>query len=165
MRAGSLHFGDQLPTKRSSRRARPAAHPSAFRPPPRPQDRGGSRNCQEQVAASWQAAAGLAQLRRRPGLGDAARRPAAPRSRERSIPADLETIILKALSKEPGSRYATAADLAADPRRWLGHEPIRARRPGLVERARKWSRWHPTLVGSLAAGLLVGVAVLGLGKV
>src|SRR5262249_1180757 len=66
-----------------------------------------------------------------------------------------ETIILKALSKEPGSRYATAGELAADLRRFLEHRPIQARRPGPLERARKWSRRHPTLVWSVAVGVLV----------
>ncbi|MCI0465194.1 MAG: protein kinase [Gemmataceae bacterium] len=87
--------------------------------------------------------------------------PAAPRRHERAIPPDLETVVLKALEKEPGSRYATAAELAADLRRFLEDRPILARRPGLAKRARKWSRRHPTLVWSVAVGVLVAVAVAG----
>jgi serine/threonine protein kinase len=55
--------------------------------------------------------------------------PAAPRKLDRGIPADLETVVLKALAKEPAERYATAQELADDLRRFLADEPIRARPP------------------------------------
>src|SRR5262245_57768471 len=45
--------------------------------------------------------------------------PRPPRSHNRAIPVDLETIVLKALTKEPAERYATAKDLAEDLRRFL----------------------------------------------
>src|SRR5205807_2017595 len=51
-----------------------------------------------------------------------------PRKLDRAIPADLETILLKAVAKEPGQRYATAAALAEDLRRFLADRPIQARR-------------------------------------
>jgi serine/threonine protein kinase len=79
--------------------------------------------------------------------------PKPPRSVDRSIPAELETIVLKAIAKAPTERYATARDFAEDLHRFLRHEPILARRPTLVQRARKWLRRHPA-VPAAAAGLL-----------
>ncbi|MGQ0634041.1 MAG: serine/threonine protein kinase, partial [Planctomycetaceae bacterium] len=88
--------------------------------------------------------------------------PRLPRQVNRAIPAELETIVLKALSKTPADRYATAADLAADVQRYLDDQPIHARRPSLVDRVRKWSRRHPSVVVAsvlsltvLAVGLLI----------
>jgi serine/threonine protein kinase len=81
------------------------------------------------------------------------------RSLERSIPVELETIILRTLAKAPEERYASAQELADDLRRYLQDEPIRARRPTLWERARKWSRRHRTLTA--AALVLLLLTVLG----
>jgi serine/threonine protein kinase len=86
--------------------------------------------------------------------------PQSPRKLNRSIPRELETIILKAMSKEPESRYATAQELADDLRRFLEHKPIRAKRPTLLERAAKWARRPATAVGTAALVLLL--AVIGL---
>jgi serine/threonine protein kinase len=86
--------------------------------------------------------------------------PPAPRSLNKAIPADLETVVLRALAKEPAERYATAQELADDLRRWLEHKPLRARRPGLLERGRKWCRRHQAVV--TAAGLGLAVAALAL---
>ena len=86
--------------------------------------------------------------------------PVPPRRINRTIPADLETIILKAMAKEPQDRYADAAELAEDLQCFLDSRPIRAKKPGLMERASKWSRRHKQVV---AFGLVVLVlAVLGL---
>ena len=52
--------------------------------------------------------------------------PVPPRQLDRRVPRDLETIVLKALAKEPGERYATAGELAEDLRRFIAGEPIRA---------------------------------------
>jgi WD40 repeat protein len=73
---------------------------------------------------------------------------------------DVETIVAKALEKEPARRYASAADLAADLRRWLGHEPIRARPPSALYHLRKFARRHTGLVGGVLATVLA--LVLGL---
>jgi serine/threonine protein kinase len=74
--------------------------------------------------------------------------PAAPRKMDRNIPGELETIVLKAMEKNPADRYATAQELADDLRRFLQHEPIRATKPTWIRRASKWSRRHPAVVRS-----------------
>jgi serine/threonine protein kinase/WD40 repeat protein/Tfp pilus assembly protein PilF len=71
--------------------------------------------------------------------------PPRPRSIDPRIPRDLETIVLKAIEKEPKRRYQSAEDMSEDLRRFLAGEPIKARRTSLVERARLWSRRHPAL--------------------
>jgi WD40 repeat protein len=76
--------------------------------------------------------------------------PRPPRTLDRRIPVDLETICLKAMAKEPRRRYETAAELGADLRRFLAGEPIRARPAGRIDRLWRWSRKNP-LVASLAA--------------
>ena len=75
-----------------------------------------------------------------------------------TVPRDLETIIQTAIAHDPADRYPTAGQLADDLRRWLGHEPIRARRATLAQRARKWLRRHPSAV--VAGILFFGVAAL-----
>jgi tetratricopeptide (TPR) repeat protein len=85
--------------------------------------------------------------------------PVRPRRLERGIPSELEIIVLKALEKRPQDRYITAQELADDLQRWLRHEPIRARRPSLLERCLKWERRHRPAV---AAGLVVLLMVLGM---
>src|SRR5262249_8174196 len=64
----------------------------------------------------------------------------------KAMPAELETIVLKALEKNPAERYATAQELADDLERFLKDEPIRARRPTLVQRTRKLMRRHKPVV-------------------
>jgi serine/threonine protein kinase len=90
--------------------------------------------------------------------------PRRPHRVNRAIPAELETIVLKALEKNPADRYATAQELADDLRRYLMHEPIRARRSSLVQRARKIARRHPGVAVTAAiavfAGLLLGIVGL-----
>ena len=77
------------------------------------------------------------------------REPKPPRSWNSAIPHDLETIVLKALARDVGQRYATARDLADDLRRFLEQRPIQARRPSPWKRAEKWARRHKTLAASL----------------
>jgi hypothetical protein len=86
--------------------------------------------------------------------------PKPPRQSDRSIPVELETIVLKAVAKAPEDRYASAGEMAADLRRFLDDQPILARRPSLVERTRKWMRRHPSFVA--AAFLVLGFGVIGL---
>jgi serine/threonine-protein kinase len=66
--------------------------------------------------------------------------PLAPRQLNDKFPRDLETIVLKALAKQPAKRYETAAALAEDLRRWRNGEPIRARPTGPLERGWRWCR-------------------------
>ncbi|PNY34916.1 hypothetical protein C2E31_20870 [Rhodopirellula baltica] len=90
--------------------------------------------------------------------------PVEPRELNRAIDADLQTITLKALSKEPSKRYATAADLADDLDRYLRGEPILARPVSRVERSIRWCRRNP-VVASMAGGialLLVLIATISL---
>ncbi len=75
------------------------------------------------------------------------------------IPAELETIVLKAMSKEPTGRYGRSQELADDLRCFLEHKPIRARRPTLVDRLAKWCRRHRPLV--LAAAVFLLLALVG----
>jgi hypothetical protein len=86
--------------------------------------------------------------------------PQPPRRLVPEIPRDLETICLKALSKSPAARYATAAQMATDLRHFLAGEPIQARRAGPVERAVRWCRRNPALA---AAGSLACVAIVAAG--
>jgi len=86
--------------------------------------------------------------------------PPHPRKLNRSIPVDLETIVLKAIAKNPAERYATARELGDDLDRFLRDEPVRAKRPTLTQRARKWAVRHQPLVWSGLVLLLV--VVIGL---
>jgi WD40 repeat protein/predicted Ser/Thr protein kinase len=86
------------------------------------------------------------------------------RSLNAGIPADLETICLKCLHKEPTRRYTTAVALAEDLQAWLEQRPIQARPVGGLERAWLWCRRKPrqaamvlTLMTAVSAGI-VGVS-------
>ena len=59
------------------------------------------------------------------------------------VPRDLETIVHKAIEREPSHRYATAGELAADLQRFLDDEPIQARRTTPAEQLLRWSRRNP----------------------
>ena len=80
--------------------------------------------------------------------------PRPPRQLNDRVPRDLETIALKAMSKAPARRYATAKEMADDLRRFLAGEPIRARPVGRLKRLWRWCRRNP-----VAAGLLLAVSL------
>src|SRR5262249_41368761 len=63
--------------------------------------------------------------------------PRQPRLLNRKVDRDLSIICIKCLEKDPTRRYASALALAEDLERWLKHEPIRARRTGVLIRAKK----------------------------
>ncbi len=87
--------------------------------------------------------------------------PRPPRRVNDRIPRDLDTICLKAIAKLPSRRYATAAELALDLRRFLRGEPCQARPVGSLERAWLWARRNRTLalVSAAACVSLLAVAV------
>jgi serine/threonine-protein kinase len=87
--------------------------------------------------------------------------PVPPSQLNPRVPRDLETICLKCLSKDPARRYATAATLAEDLLRFRRGESVTARRPGAVERLRKWVRRRPAVAALLGATVLFTVALIG----
>jgi WD40 repeat protein len=80
------------------------------------------------------------------------------------VPRDLETVVLKAMAKEPRQRYASAAELAEDLRRFLEDRSVRARRALPWEQTWRWCRRNPLAASLLAlvAGLAVAVAAVSL---
>ncbi|MFM9959749.1 MAG: protein kinase domain-containing protein [Planctomycetaceae bacterium] len=77
------------------------------------------------------------------------------------VPRDLETMCLKAMSKEPSRRYATARDFAEDLQRWLDGRPVLARPLGHLSRAWRWCRRNPKLaaLNSVVALVLLAGAI------
>jgi serine/threonine-protein kinase len=91
------------------------------------------------------------------------RDPVPPSRLNPNAPRDLETICLKCLHKLPARRYSTAQELADDLGRFLEGKPVRARPVGVVERALKWARRHPT--AALLTAVLLFALVAGIGTV
>jgi WD40 repeat protein len=87
--------------------------------------------------------------------------PVPPTRLQPKTPRDMETVCLKCLEKEPGRRYASAADLADDLGRFLNGEAVRARPTPAWERAWKWARRRP----AVAALSLLTLAVAAVGFV
>jgi eukaryotic-like serine/threonine-protein kinase len=87
--------------------------------------------------------------------------PIPPRQHDKHIPVELETIVLKALSKLPSERYSTCADFADDLERFLSDRPILARPPTMIDRLAKWARRHRTFVGASAVFIVLLTAGLG----
>ena len=86
--------------------------------------------------------------------------PPSLRSLDPSISRDLETMVLKAMARDPADRYQTASALAEDLRRFLADRPILARRSTTVEQAWRWCRRNTAVASLLAllALLLIGLA-------
>jgi WD40 repeat protein/serine/threonine protein kinase len=88
--------------------------------------------------------------------------PPRPRALDPRIPRDLETIVLKAIAKDPKDRYSSADALGDDLRRFLADEPIRARHVSLAGRLLRWGRRNKAvaaLLMSVVVTLAVGFAV------
>src|SRR5262249_39756338 len=80
----------------------------------------------------------------------------------RHVPADLETIVHKAMAREPAQRYTTARALAEDLERFLEGRPIRARRVSAAERTWRWCKRNKAVAGliaGIAVALVVGTAL------
>jgi tetratricopeptide (TPR) repeat protein/tRNA A-37 threonylcarbamoyl transferase component Bud32 len=88
--------------------------------------------------------------------------PVPPSQFRRDLSGDLETILLKALSKDPRLRYPTVDEFAADIRRHLDGQPIQARPATFSYRAGKFLRRHRVAVpaAALAAALILAFAGL-----
>jgi tetratricopeptide (TPR) repeat protein len=86
--------------------------------------------------------------------------PCPPRRHNASLPRDLETVCLKALAKEPNSRYASAAELSADLRCFLADQPVQARPLGPISRLWRRCRRRPLVAALVSTLLLVVVAGL-----
>jgi tetratricopeptide (TPR) repeat protein len=84
--------------------------------------------------------------------------PIAPRKLQGDVPRDLQTICLKALAKEPGDRYPSAAAFAQDLDCFLQGRPVQARPLGPLRRGWRWCRRRPVVAGLAAA---LGLALLG----
>jgi tetratricopeptide (TPR) repeat protein len=87
--------------------------------------------------------------------------PVPPARLQPKVPRDLDTICLKCLEKQPRQRYASAAELAEDLRRFLHHEPILARPVRLWGRGLRWARRRPTTAALLAVTAAVLLGLLG----
>ena len=84
------------------------------------------------------------------------------------VPQDLETIVMKAIEKEPANRYQTAEELGDDLRRFMNFEAIRARPPGAFSRVVRGARRHSlrlviAAMGAVILGLSVTLAAGALG--
>jgi len=94
-------------------------------------------------------------------LSEQVRRQGGPAAHRRAaeLRGDIDTIVARALKKNPAERYANAAELAEDLRRTLAHEPIRARPDAWLYRSAKFVRRHR--VGVAAAGVAFGAVLAG----
>jgi len=88
--------------------------------------------------------------------------PCPPRFWNPKVDRELSTISLKCLEKDPKRRYVSALAFAEDLERWLKHEPIQARRTGIVGRGKKWVQRNPTVatVAALSLALLAAISVI-----
>src|SRR5262245_55825673 len=85
--------------------------------------------------------------------------PRRPRLWNSKIDRELETICLRCLDKDPKRRYSSALALGEDLERWSKHEPIQARRTGVISQGKKWVRRNPTIAALIMVSLALIVAV------
>ena len=86
--------------------------------------------------------------------------PLALRAINPTIPRDLETIVLKAMDKDPQRRYRTAQALADDLDCYLHDKPIKARRHSIRERFVRWSRRNRSLAVSIVATTVMAIVAI-----
>jgi formylglycine-generating enzyme required for sulfatase activity/serine/threonine protein kinase len=84
--------------------------------------------------------------------------PVRPRKHNPGVPRDLETVVLKAIARDPAHRYQTPAEMAEDLKRFVEDRPVRARRASEAEKLWRWCRRNPLPASLLAAIVLVFLA-------
>ncbi|WP_250846652.1 serine/threonine-protein kinase [Aquisphaera insulae] len=85
--------------------------------------------------------------------------PVPPTRLQPKLPTDLETICLKALQKDPARRFADAAAMAEDLRRFLDGEPIVARPVAAPERFWRWCKRNPRVAALAGVIALMGIGI------
>jgi serine/threonine protein kinase len=91
--------------------------------------------------------------------------PRPPRRLNPAVPAALETIVLKAMAREPQARYTSAQEMADDLRRFLEGLPILASRPTWRERAARWAVRHRQAVAVAVVVMILALAGLSAASV
>jgi hypothetical protein len=86
--------------------------------------------------------------------------PRHPRTLDPSMPKPLAAILLKAVARQPESRYASAEAFAADLRRWLNHDIVDAHAPSALARLVRWCGRHP-IAATAAACAAIGLLSIG----
>ncbi len=86
--------------------------------------------------------------------------PVLPRTINRLVPRDLETICLKTLEKNPSRRYQSAEELAADLRRYVGCHPILARPLSPLGRSVRWVQRHRTWAAAISTMCLLAIVAM-----
>ena len=87
--------------------------------------------------------------------------PVSPRRIRPEIPVDLETVIAKAIAREPRQRYASAQLLADDLKRFLADRPVLARRVSIPEKLYRWARRNPATAALASCLMLIAVLITG----
>ena len=87
--------------------------------------------------------------------------PRSPRLIDKTIPQELDTILMKSIAKDPADRYSSAKAMADDLRRFLDDQPILARPPSVFDKAVKWTKRHRAI--TLTAVLMLAIIAGGLG--
>ena len=84
--------------------------------------------------------------------------PAPLRHHDHRIPKDLETLVLKALAKDPKDRFAAAGELADELRRYLESRPIRSRSVGPTERLWRWCKRSPGQAAAASLTMILAIS-------